>query len=272
EVNEDYPVTSSLFSLLSSVRIPKKIRHHENHQKHRHASACGLLDHRWTFRVRLKCGASHLPALHCGAGRRPLYSHRQIMPRDGSRRNENLREGFCDALTFRRVLVDQSLIARIFAERIPGWIKLEQRDGEIGRDCEQMIEQTKCFIGFSGPSINLGERSGSLRPIKGVLGFRPQLNCAFPFGDGFLALTQRRKNEAVLRVPGSISGSFEEQFSRDLARALELCPRFGLIALEQVNHAFRESLWCRGRSGSKHRFTAKSFKDLKSIRKLPLQR
>src|SRR5207249_899668 len=80
------------------------------------------------------------------------------------------------------------------------------------------------------------------------------------------------KDEAVLRVPGSISGSFEEQFSRDLARALELCPRFGLIALEHVNHAFRESLWCRGRSGSKHRFTAKSFQELKRIRKLPLRR
>ena len=53
--------------------------HHEIHQKHRHAFARGLLDHRWSFRVRLEYRPSHFPALHCGAGRRHLYSHRQIM-------------------------------------------------------------------------------------------------------------------------------------------------------------------------------------------------
>jgi hypothetical protein len=33
-------------------------------------------------------------------------------------------------LTLRRVFVDQSLVARIFAEWVPGWIELEHRDGE----------------------------------------------------------------------------------------------------------------------------------------------
>jgi len=70
----------------------------------------------------------------------------------------------------------------------------------VGGDSEQMIEQAKCFVEFPGPGINLGERSGCLRPIKGVLGFGSQFNCALAFGDGFLLLTQRRKDEAVLPV------------------------------------------------------------------------
>jgi hypothetical protein len=51
---------------------------HEIHQKHRHASARGLLDHRWPSRVRFECWASHLPSLHCSDGRWRLHSHRQI--------------------------------------------------------------------------------------------------------------------------------------------------------------------------------------------------
>ena len=70
------------------------------------------------------------------------------------------------------VFVDQSLEARIFAQRIPGGIELEHWDGEVARDREQMIEQAKCFIGFTSPGINLGERRSYSRPIKGVLGFR----------------------------------------------------------------------------------------------------
>ena len=77
---------------------------------------------------------------------------------------------------------------------------------------------------------------------------------------------------AVLGVSGRVFGSFAEQFSRDHARMLKLCLRFGLIALEQVNHAFKESLWGWGSSRSIHRFTAESFQDLKSIWKFPLQR
>ena len=69
------------------------------------------------------------------------------------------------------VLLDQSLEARIFAQRVPGWIELEHWDGETVGDSEQMIEKSKCFVEFPGPGINLGERSGDLRPIKGVLGF-----------------------------------------------------------------------------------------------------
>src|SRR6266516_875461 len=70
------------------------------------------------------------------------------------------------------VLVDQSLEARVFAQRVPRWIELEHRDGETVWDNEQMVEQSKCFVEFAGPGIDLRERSGSLRPIKGVLGFR----------------------------------------------------------------------------------------------------
>ncbi len=66
------------------------------------------------------------------------------------------------ALAICRVLLDQRLEARIFAQRIPGWIELEHRNGEtVGGDSEQMIEQAKCFVEFPGPGINLGERSGS---------------------------------------------------------------------------------------------------------------
>ena len=69
------------------------------------------------------------------------------------------------------VFVDQGLVARIFPERVPGWIELEHWDGESAWDGKQMIEQSKCLVEFAGPGINLGERSGSLRSIKGVLGF-----------------------------------------------------------------------------------------------------
>jgi hypothetical protein len=85
-------------------------------------------------------------------------------------------------------------------------------------------------------------------------------------------LTQRRKDPTVLRVSGSISGRFAEQFFRDLSRFLELCPRFGLIALKQVNQAFRESRRVWGSGSSEHRVTAKSFQKFKGIWKLPLQR
>ena len=54
-------------------------------------------------------------------------------------------------LTLRRVFVDQSLVARIFAEWVPGWIELEYRDREPARDRKQMIEQAKRFIRLAEP-------------------------------------------------------------------------------------------------------------------------
>ena len=93
------------------------------------------------------------------------------------------------ALALGRVLVDQRLEARIFAQRIPGWIELEHRNGEAVWDAEQMIEQAKCFIRFTGPGINLCERSGTSRPIKSVLRFRQQFDRALAFGDRLLFST-----------------------------------------------------------------------------------
>ena len=46
----------------------------------------------------------------------------------------------------------------------------------------------------------------------------------------------------MLGVSGRVFGSFAQQFFRDQARMLQLGLRFGLIALEQVNQAFQESL------------------------------
>ena len=90
------------------------------------------------------------------------------------------------ALALGRVLVDQRLEARIFAQRIPGRIELEHRNGDAVWDAEQMIEQAKCFISFAGPGINLCERSGDLRSIKSVLRFRQQFDRALAFGDRLL--------------------------------------------------------------------------------------
>ena len=55
-----------------------KYWHDEIHQKHWHASARGLSDRRWPFRVRLTSRTVDFPVVHCGTGRRCLYSHRQI--------------------------------------------------------------------------------------------------------------------------------------------------------------------------------------------------
>src|SRR5512140_1626787 len=67
-------------STIAIVRSNLEDRHHENHQKHRHAFALGLLNHRWSFRVRLEFGSRHLPTLFCRTGGGRLHSHRQINP------------------------------------------------------------------------------------------------------------------------------------------------------------------------------------------------
>jgi hypothetical protein len=93
------------------------------------------------------------------------------------------------ALPVAYVLVDQCLEARIFTERVPGRIELKHRNGEAVWDAEQMIEQAKCFIRFTGLGINLCERSGTSRSIKSVLRFRQQCDCAFALGDRLLFST-----------------------------------------------------------------------------------
>jgi len=73
--------TSDLVAQDSTIVIQRsnlQDRHYENHQKHRHAFARGLLNHRWSFRVRLEFGSSHLPTLPCRASGGLFYSHRQI--------------------------------------------------------------------------------------------------------------------------------------------------------------------------------------------------
>ena len=73
--------TSDLIAQSSTIVICRsdlQDRHHENHQKHRHAFARGLLNHRRSFRVRLKSGSSDLSALLSRTGGGHFYSHRQI--------------------------------------------------------------------------------------------------------------------------------------------------------------------------------------------------
>src|SRR4026207_1383484 len=84
-------------------------------------------------------------------------------------------------LTLRSVLVDQRLEARIFAQRIPGGIELEHWDSEAAWDDQQMIEEAKCFIRFTSPSIDLGQRLSCSRSIKSVLRFRQQFDGPFAF-------------------------------------------------------------------------------------------
>src|SRR5262245_7473843 len=73
--------TSDLIAQDSTIVIRRSSlqdRHYENHQKHRHAFARGLPNRRWSFRVRLESGSSHLPTLPCRTGGGHLYSHRKI--------------------------------------------------------------------------------------------------------------------------------------------------------------------------------------------------
>ena len=88
------------------------------------------------------------------------------------------------------MLVDQSLVAWIFAQWVPHGFELEHWDSEAVRDIEQMIKQAKCFVEFTSPGINLGERCGALWPIKGVLRFGQQFDGALAFVDRFFFLTQ----------------------------------------------------------------------------------
>src|SRR5215475_1872800 len=73
--------TSDAVAQDSTIVIPPSNlhdRHYENHQKRRHAFARGLLNRRWSFRVRIQSGSSHLPALPCRTGGGHFYSRRQI--------------------------------------------------------------------------------------------------------------------------------------------------------------------------------------------------
>src|SRR5207253_11100273 len=100
-------------------------------------------------------------------------------------------------------------------------IELEHWNGDVAWDLEQMIDQAKCLVEFAGPGINLGEVSGCLRPIQGVLGRRKLLNSALALGNGFLLLTGRRQDEAMLGVSGRVFGSFWEQVVRDQTGRLQ---------------------------------------------------
>ena len=170
------------------------------------------------------------------------------------------------------VLVDQSLEARVFAQRVPDGIELEHCDREAVWDVEQMIEQAKCFVEFPGRGINLGERSGALWPIKGVLGFRQQFDGALAFVDRFFFLTQGSKHKTQLSVSTGILRRFTHQFLCDSARMLECDSRVLFIALIQIKHPLKQSLRARcSRSGSQGLAT-KLLYHLKALWKLPLQR
>src|SRR5439155_12044943 len=106
------------------------------------------------------------------------------------------------------VLVDQTLETRVFAEWVPHGLELKHWDSEPVRDIEQMIKQAKCFVEFPGPRINLGERTGGLWPIKGVLGFGQQFDGALAFVDRFFFLTQGSKHNTQLSVSSGILRRF----------------------------------------------------------------
>src|SRR2546421_1438439 len=93
-------------------------------------------------------------------------------------------------LTLWCVLVDQSLVALIFAQRIPYRIELETRNGDSVWNNEQVIKQAKCFIRFAGPRVNLRKHNSHVRPIESVLRFRQQLNCALALCDCRILLTE----------------------------------------------------------------------------------
>src|SRR5207237_1601432 len=109
----------------------------------------------------------------------------------------------------------------VFAQRVPHRLKLEYHDSEAVWDPEQVIEQAKCVIEFPGPGINLGERSGGLWPIKGILGFGQQFDGALAFTDCFFFLIQSSKDKTQLSMSSGILRRFPHELLRDNARLLE---------------------------------------------------
>src|SRR5438105_7680230 len=102
-----------------------------------------------------------------------------------------------------------------------------------------MIEQAKCFVEFSGPGINLGQGSGGLWPIKGILGFRQQFDGTLAFVDRFFLLTQSSKHETQLSMSSGILRRFTHELLRDNARLLERVSRLLLLALVPIKHPLK---------------------------------
>src|SRR6266852_1302865 len=82
------------------------------------------------------------------------------------------------ALSFRTVLVDQSLKARIGAERIPNRIYLKTLHGDSARSAQQSIQNFDYASVVAKNGVNFGHPSRNFRAAEGVLAFRLQFGRA----------------------------------------------------------------------------------------------
>src|SRR5207302_8768171 len=126
-----------------------------------------------------------------------------------------------------------------------------------------MIKQAKCFVEFTSPGINLGERCGALWPIKGVLRFGQQFDGALAFVDRFFFLTQGSEDKTQLSVSSGILRRFTHEFLRDSARVLERDSRLLFIALIQIKRPFKKSLRARCSRSSSQGLATKLLRELK---------
>src|SRR4029077_10554 len=76
------------------------------------------------------------------------------------------------ALSFRTVLVDQSLKTRIAAQRVPRRTKFENLHGERAGPAQQSIQELDCTVVFAHDATNFGHAGRDFRAAKSVFTLR----------------------------------------------------------------------------------------------------
>src|SRR5205814_978660 len=72
------------------------------------------------------------------------------------------------ALSFRTVLGDQYLKARIVSQWVPCRTKFKKRHGHTARPAQQTIQNLDCPAAFTHDAVNFGHAGCDFRPAKGV--------------------------------------------------------------------------------------------------------
>src|ERR1043166_1757265 len=133
-----------------------------------------------------------------------------------------------------------------------------------------MIEEAKCFVGFSNPRVDFGKFSGGLRPLEGVLRLRYQFDRLPAFVNRLFFQTQSSKNGTELHVTTRIVGSITHKSLRHWSGAFERGLRFRLVALIQIKSPFHGSFWAGAGVWVTQCFSPKLLHQLKGIGELPL--
>src|ERR1700730_16069810 len=94
------------------------------------------------------------------------------------------------ALSFRTVLVEQSLEARIFADEIPNRIQLQTRDRDRTGSLQQMIQKRHGVAGVPEDRVNLRCRQDYFRPFESILALRTKCLGALNLSDGCILFAE----------------------------------------------------------------------------------